>query len=262
MEEFMSNSETLRYHWLNFMRGIVLVAIVWATVGIAQSAAAHNPISCVTLPDYGMLGGTERTTTGSSAPVQTGLDATKADVKILAANVCEIIDSVYVYSSSNYAQMEVGTVSGWFKCDANHSATENDYTGYYATPVLFYWAVDTFGHLECLAWIYDHHPTTGSYNEFRASNLNHNYYWGVYFDTTEMRPQGVLMDWQNGSGLVAQERGNGDPGLGRFNEIQEAGSAGVWSRWDHGTTDTTNGTGDFDYYNSWQNGYTNNITAY
>ncbi|RNL77553.1 hypothetical protein [Nocardioides marmorisolisilvae] len=71
-------------------------------------------------------------------------------------------------------------------------------------------------------------------------------------------PDGIYLSFTSGSDGVNQERGDqSDAGLGRFHEIQEAGSSSAWSRWDHGTTYSDT---DPDFSNWWKYPYIDDIS--
>lgn len=244
MEAIMSDS--WRYRGRNFIRGVALVAIVVATVALAPAAEAYNGRVCLDT-ERGQLAGVERVSAGGS--YQTGIYGTKADVKILATGECQIVDSVYV--RSGLGGIEVGYLSGWSNCPGYTSQ-------FYATPVMFFWAIESNGSFADCQVYPTIHPTTGSDPEFMAANGDHDNYWRVYLDGDSLELNGVYLSFTSGYGLIGQERGDStDPGLGRFHEIQEMGSLGSWSRWDYGSTylDT-----DPDYSNWWQYPYVDVIS--
>jgi hypothetical protein len=137
---------------------------------------------------------------------------------------CQHISSIYVWNGSG--GFEFGYVIGYSNCPGYRGT-------FYQNPKPFYWAVDSGGgHISCRVWTGRNLPQA-TYEVFRASDTNANYYWGPWLNGEELLPSGVLTDFRSGKNGFGMERGNpGDNGYSRFNELNEYHDSNGWSRFD------------------------------
>jgi hypothetical protein len=137
---------------------------------------------------------------------------------------CQHISSIYV--RNGFGGFEFGYVVGYSNCPGYRGT-------FYVNPKPFFWAVDSGGGFAgCRVWT-GRSLDQGTFQDFRSSDINADYYWGSWLNGEELQPNGVLMDFSRGKNGFGMERGNpGDDGYSRFNELNEYHDGNGWTRFD------------------------------
>ena len=145
--------------------------------------------------DYGQTQGEER---GAD---YTGLQGVRSQILAVQDVECQRISTIYVASPTGNGFFEFGYVLGWSTCDWS----------LHSTPTVFSaWKANN-GSSACT--MFNYNPIVQQWDTYRASDVNGNTYWGGYFNGIELQPQGVNLDFNQGSGGINVERGHPMLGL-------------------------------------------------
>lgn len=199
-------------------------------------AVAADPKSCMNAAnpgwpledDYGQVGGHELVQDNGAA--QGGIRGTRAKLYINKGASCQRIQGVHVLSPTGNGQFEFAYIRGWW---GPSSCNGVDHNHFYTKPTLFNVRIDTNGSYGCKFWPAKH-PTPGNWEQFRASDVNANTYFGSWWKGQELQPNGIDLSFSAGHGAINMERGgSNDSGLAKFNNVQEYRDANGWTNFDH-----------------------------
>ncbi len=169
--------------------------------------------------DYGQLQAEER---GGDYDDTSGV---RSDIYIVYTVSCQRISSVFVGNPNGAGFMEFGYVRGWINC----TGPENTWTNF-SEPTPFAFWVQSNGAWDCKNFT-GQDPNPGGNPSFRASDANHNSYWGSWYNGIELQDAGVFLNFTGGQAGVNVERGSSsDGGSASFTNIEEHHSD--WSSFD------------------------------
>jgi len=194
-----------------------LFALVLPTTVTPRSYAAST--ACLDGGDYGTVGMTQ---VDAAAVTSRG---TRSSVRVISPSTtdCQHVASVYI--DNGRGGFEFGYVIGYSQCPGytNH---------FYIHPHRFWWAYKSNGALVGCRVFAGNLPEA-SYQTFRASDTDADYYWGAWYNGSNLTPNGVPLDFHEGVNVAAMERAtSSDPGYARFNAMSEYHDGNAWSVWD------------------------------
>jgi len=136
---------------------------------------------------------------------------------------CQHVSSTYVWNGSG--SFEFGYLIGYSNCPGFQGH-------YYVHPHRFWWAMYSTGAFRGCG-VFSGSVPEGTYQTFRGSDENGNYYWGAWYNGTNLQPSGVKLDFNQGMNGAGMERAlSSDSGYSRFNQLSEYHDGNGWSYFD------------------------------